>query len=412
MGIDLSSLPSRIRELEVRTPEGPSGQLIHGTHYSFSYNTPAEQVALAMPVRNAPYNHGALHPIFEMNLPEGFVRRQLSERLQRYTRISDMLFLAIQGDEGIGRLQYGSSIVRTPSVRDNLSDILTWDSHHSVFADLLDRHLFNTTLSGMQPKVIINSDKTSLLCPDLIVKTGGEDYPQLALNEYVCMSIAAAVGLSTPKFWISDNQALFIVERFDIQGDEVLGMEDFAVLMGRPGAARYLGSYENAAKVLNLYTGRHGETVRFYRYVILSCLLGNGDAHLKNFALLYPHPGQAATLSPIYDVVCTQVYELEAKTLALKMNKSQDFPSREGVLRFAQALGVKNAEQGLEKMADIALQQLQTIEELADFPALKRTLEKTISHTVALDRSQIGYTGQRKGQKKRKVDALLAPKPK
>ena len=133
---------------------------------------------------------------------------------------------------------------------------------------------------------------------------------------------------------------------------------------------------------------------------------------MKNFALLYPHPGQAATLSPIYDVVCTQVYELEAKTLALKMNKSQAFPSREGVLRFARTLGVKNAEQGLDKMADIALQQLQTIEELADFPALKRTLEKTISHTVALDRSQIGYTGQRKGQKKRKVDALLAPKPK
>lgn len=407
MGIDLSSLPSRVHQLDVTTPDGPGGRLSHDAYYSFSYASPSEQIALAMPVRNESYNHGALHPIFEMNLPEGFVRRQLSERLQRYTRISDMLFLAIQGEEGIGRLQYESPIVRSPVEPDNLQEILAWNGQTGIFADLLERHLFNTTLSGMQPKLVVHSDKASLLGPDLIVKTGGVDYPQLALNEYTCMTIASAVGLPTPNFWLSDNQELFVMDRFDIQDGKKLGMEDFAVLMGRSGEARYLGSYENAAKVIDIYTDGHQEIVRFFDYVVLSCLLGNGDAHLKNFALLYSHPQGRATLSPIYDVVCTQVYELESKSLALKMNKSQDFPNREGILGFAKTLNIKRAAQRLDEMAEIAMQKIQNIEELAMFPLLKETLEKSISHSVALDGSRVGFTGLRKDRKKRKTDALL-----
>ena len=353
MGIDLKSLPARINELEVCLPEGLAGQLAHGSQYNFAYQLHAEQVALAMPVRLEPYRRGALHPIFEMNLPEGFVRRELSERLQRYTRISDMLFLAIQGDDGIGRLQYKSPIEHSRPPRDNLSEILNWDGQENLFSELLERHLFNTTLSGMQPKLVVSSDKTSMLCPDLIIKTGGDNYPQLALNEFVCMSIAAAVGLPTPKFWLSNNQKLFVLERFDIEDGLKLGMEDFAVLMGRSGQERYLGSYENAAKVLNLYTGGHSEKIRFFEYVVVSCLLGNGDAHLKNFALLYSHPKSPAVLSPLYDVVCTQVYELEEKTLALTLNKSRDFPLHKGILRFANTLGIKQAGQRLDEMAEI-----------------------------------------------------------
>ena len=409
MSIDPSSLPSRIKSLQVCTPGGEAGVLRHESQYHFSYSISAEQVALTMPVRAEPYNHGVLHPIFEMNLPEGFVRRQLSERLQRYTHISDMLFLAIQGEEGVGRLQYISGIKRTPTKPDKLDDILRWDGRENLFAELLDRHLFNTTLSGMQPKVAVISDKASLLGPDLIVKTGGDDYPQLALNEYVCMSIAAAIGLAVPVFRLSDNHQLFVVERFDVHDNVPLGMEDFAVLMGRSGQDRYLGSYENAAKAVNLFTRSHEELIKFFDYVLLSCLLGNGGAHLKNFSILYRHPSQPAVLSPIYDVVCTQVYELEEKSLALKMSKSKDFPSRSGILQFARTLGVKDAEQRLDSMADIAMAQLQSIDELQQFPALKATLEKTISHTVALNRSQLGYKGQRPDRKKRKTDTLLKP---
>ncbi len=167
-------------------------------------------------------------------------------------------------------------------------------------------------------------------------------------------------------FRLSDNQQLFVVERFDVRDNAPLGMEDFAVLMGRSAQDRYVGSYENAAKAVNLFTRSHAELTKFY--------------------------------------------ELEANSLALKMSKSKDFPSRSGVLRFARTLGVKGAEQGLETMADIAMTQLQSIDQLQQFPVLKATLEKTISHTVALNRSQLGYKGQRPDRKKRKTDSLLKPR--
>jgi serine/threonine-protein kinase HipA len=406
MGINLNSLPQRIEQIGVETPDGPAGNLHHGANYQFNYNESGEQVALAMPLRAEPYNRGALHPIFEMNLPEGFIRRELSERLQRYTRVNDMLFLAIQGNEGVGRLSYASNIDRTPAVADDIDEIIGWAGPDNIFVELLERHLFNTTLSGMQPKVAVSTEKTSLQRKNFIIKSAGDDYPNLALNEFVCMSIAAAVGLPTPVFQLSENQQLFIMERFDILDDQRLGMEDFAVLMGRAGQERYLGSYENAAKVIDAYGAGHDDMRRFFEYVVLSCMLGNGDAHLKNFSLLYTHPSESPMLSPIYDVVCTQVYELEAKNLALRMNKSKEFPNRGGLLRFAKTLGVKTAESRIEEMAEIALQTIAAIGELEEFPDLKRTLHKSIAHSVSIDGSHPGLRRRRKDVKKRKTDAL------
>ncbi|MEO1244799.1 MAG: type II toxin-antitoxin system HipA family toxin [Pseudomonadota bacterium] len=409
MGIDFKSLPQRIEQIQVATPEGAAGTLQHSANYRFSYNESAEQVALAMPVRTEPYNRGALHPVFEMNLPEGFIRRELSERLQRYTRINDMLFLAIQGDEGIGRLSYMSDIDRTPTTPDDLDEIINWDRPDNIFIELLDRHLFNTTLSGMQPKVAVSTEKALLQGKNLIIKSAGDDYPNLALNEFVCMRIAAAAGLPTPVFQLSRNRQLFIMERFDVLDEHKLGMEDFTVLMGRSGQERYLGSYENAARVIDVYGGSHGDLRRFFEYVALSCMLGNGDAHLKNFALLYTHPGATPRLSPIYDVVCTRIYELEAKTLALKMNGSREFPDRRGLLRFAKSLGVKGAESRMEEMADLALQTITATAELEDFPKLKQTLRASISRAMAVDGSQAGFVRKRKDAKKRKADSLREP---
>jgi serine/threonine-protein kinase HipA len=409
VGIDLKSLPPRIKRIRVGTPGGDSGTLTHKAIYQFNYGDAGEQIALAMPVRIDPYNRGAIHPIFEMNLPEGFIRRELSDRLQRYTRVDDMLFLAIQGNDGVGRLHYESKIIRTPSVADDLDEIINWDSSRSIFAELLERHLFNTTLSGMQPKVVIASEKTSLQRPDIIIKSAGDDYPKLALNEYVCMTIANAVGLPTPVFQLSKNQQLFVMNRFDIEDGIQLGMEDFAVLMGRASQDRYIGSYENAARVINLYGSSYDDMCRFFDYVALCCMLGNGDAHLKNFSLLYSHPADTPALSPIYDVVCTQVYELEAKHLALKMNDSRDFPDRQGLLRFAKTLGIKAAETRLQEMTEISLQTLATIDELEDFPELGGVLEKTISRANALDGSKARFIRRQKGAKKRKSDSLPIP---
>jgi serine/threonine-protein kinase HipA len=95
---------------------------------------------------------------------------------------------------------------------------------------------------------------------DLIVKSGGPQYPDLAVNEFLCMSAARHAGLAVPEFWLSNDRQLFVMKRFDLTPDGArLGFEDMTVLMGKPadayGRYKYEGSYENIARALHLYCG-------------------------------------------------------------------------------------------------------------------------------------------------------------
>lgn len=410
----------RIRAVSVRTPEGLSGELAHETKYAFAYADTARHnqsraISLTMPVRTASYDSGALHPIFQMNLPEGYLRRFLAERLMRERlRVNDMLLLAIQGQHGVGRLSYDSGIRMKHDQVDSLEEILHWKGPSSLFSELAQRHLLNTTLSGVQPKVIVNQTvqidrKTTLVRPELIVKTGGEEFPNLAFNEFVCMSIARESSLPVPEFWLSDDHQLFVCRRFDYQGEKRHGMEDFLTLMGHTESerqarpARYQGSYEVAGKVLELY-GCDGEKQRFFEYVALACLLGNGDAHLKNFALMYTDTGTAPWLSPLYDQVCTTVYMGQQAGMALKIGKERSFPTRTRLLQFGKSLGlsIASVSQSIERLSDKAADFVQRFTQWDRFPALKEHLETNLSHAAALKQGMIGYRSSLSREKKRK----------
>ena len=396
--------------VRVNTPSGRSGALsFERGSYAFAYELPSEEVSLTMPGRVASYNSGALHPVFQMNIPEGYVRERLTERLRRYIKVNDMLFLALQQDRGIGRLSYASDLQIKPAGHESLESLLNWDSRESAFEYLLNKYLLNTAaISGVQPKLLVNIEKSgergTLIEPELIVKTGGDEYENLPLNEFVCMSIARNCGISVPDFWLSRNEELFIMKRFDIHQGRALGMEDFAVLMKKPGDDKYLGSYENVAKVVQLYTRDPLQTDQIFDYVAISCLLGNGDAHLKNYALLYDaiNPLQGLRLSPLYDVVNTTVYPLDSHDLALKMNQSRSFPNKDRLIRYGKNIGVKNPAVRLEKMADIASDFIANFDRWSAFPELKVALERSISKAMAVADTGVKFNIKR--DKKRKSD--------
>lgn len=107
------------------------------------------------------------------------------------------------------------------------------------------------------------------------------------------------------------------MERFDLVEVTQLGFEDMAVLMGKTDRhdEKYQSSYEALAKAVTLYCGdehRMDSLRRLFDYVGLSVMVRNGDAHLKNFGVLYDHPAARTTarLAPLYDVVTTSAYDL------------------------------------------------------------------------------------------------------
>ncbi|CAB3748801.1 type II toxin-antitoxin system HipA family toxin [Paraburkholderia solisilvae] len=372
---------NRVRELSVNTPQGMAGTLTKESRHVFGYATRdvAREVSLTMPLRAETYAATPMLPAFSMNLPEGFLLERI-RRAFRHVSLDHMALLAITGSNQIGRLRYAvpGAARHGKKAEVGLAALLRTGSQTGLFEHLVTTYL-ESGISGFQPKVMIPDadkpepgpvgEKTTATTPSLILKAAGDDYPQLPVNEYLCMSAAKRAGIQVPRFWLSDDQSLFVMERFDVDEDRQLGFEDMAVLMGKNHSDpnfKYSGSYEHIAKAIVAYCGENTDEsrTRFFEYLALSVMVRNGDAHLKNFGMLYEHPhaAQPPRLAPLFDVVTTTVYRYENqktgvehtdRTMALKMNKSVSYPMREALLEFGRNVcHVGNPGAVIERIAD------------------------------------------------------------
>ncbi|MFV2032636.1 MAG: HipA N-terminal domain-containing protein, partial [Gammaproteobacteria bacterium] len=103
------STDQRIRKIDIKVAGEAAGLLENNTRFNFTYHSNATfPVAVSMPLEKRAYQSGALFPIFEMNIPEGFIRYRITERLRKQLRVDDMLFLALQGKTGIGCISYAA----------------------------------------------------------------------------------------------------------------------------------------------------------------------------------------------------------------------------------------------------------------------------------------------------------------
>lgn len=373
----------RIAQINIRVAGEVAGLLEKKAQFEFTYYSDAQfPVAVAMPVEERFFRHGALFPIFEMNIPEGYIRHRITERLRKHIKVDDMVFLALQGNTGIGCITYETEgFENEVPGAEKLSEILSWQGSDDLFEELVNKYLLQSNISGVQPKVMVPekinvAEKGTLVLPSLIVKSGEEEFPQLAINEFICMQLARACQIETPEFWLSDNQQLFVMRRFDLHGDGTcIAMEDMAVLQGKSTNDKYASSYESISKVLDYFSSEivtDKETL--FKMLVHSCMVGNGDAHLKNFAMLYESPDEMR-LSPLYDVVNTQIYNPK-DTLALNLGKAKAFPDRKRIIDFGRLIGVKKCEDIVDEMADQVREELERLTDYTDI------MESDIKSTI------------------------------
>ena len=380
---------SRILRLSLSTPQGDSGSLVldRNGDYLFRYADQASQeaaISLLMPVRPAEYRSRALHPILQMNLPEGYVLEQLRNRLAKTSELDPMLLLALSGSSSpIGRVAVQSEVIEAllqrqapPGRGERLDEILAWDGTENLFAELVERYILRAGISGVQPKVLVpeaplDHGRATVRTSDLIVKSGRDEFPGLAINEYLCMSMARSAGLPVPEFHLSRNRQMFVMRRFDRTPELApLGFEDMAALMGLPADKKYSKSYELVAKAVRLFCSDsqlRSSLSQLFDSVALSCIVGNGDAHLKNFGLLYSHPlARDVHLAPCYDIVNTTAY-LPEDALALELSGSKSlFASRLGLLEFAARCDVHNPRERIAHLLQAVEQVLATETELVE----------------------------------------------
>ena len=164
-------------------------------------------------------------------------------------------------------------------------------------------------ISGVMPKTL--ALKATATLSDYIVKTGRQDLPGLAINEYLCLEVARKAGLHVPQTTLSRDGEVLAIKRFDrTESGEWLGLEDFSALKGLDPVSKYRGSLEDIAKLLSIYVpqNRLSESAsRLHKLLLLNYALRNADAHLKNIALTYTSTADV-TLAPVYDVVTVTAY--------------------------------------------------------------------------------------------------------
>jgi serine/threonine-protein kinase HipA len=320
--------------------------------YLFGYDSDCrneDAVSLTMPVVRDQYpSMNGLLPIFEMNLPEGALLERLRQQFAKVIPNFDSLgLLTIVGQSQIGRLRYSvAGAVPRALPEQNLSDLLAYDGAEDLFADLLKLYAEHSGISGVQPKVLVRDVGISLprvshrAATHIVKSFDPRDYPELAANEYFCTRAARHAGIPVPSLRLSNNRRILVAERFDLRSDGTyLGCEDFCVLNGLRAQGRYNGSYERVADRISQFVSLEYQRQAFEQFfatLALCCAIGNGDAHLKNFAVLYETAEAPIRLAPSYDLVCTTLYQAR-DVLALTLADSKSFPDRQQLVTFARS---------------------------------------------------------------------------
>ncbi len=425
----------RLRVLHVNTEQGHSGALVKDSQHVFTYapeildpELPERAISLTMPLRAASWSRARLLPAFQTFLPEGFLRNRIIERLGKAVRVDDMALLAFGGENAIGRLRVSTDPepAERSSVRESLTEILSHEGTQDLFEYLCDKYLISSGISGVQPKVMVAVDadlpnhieldsslqsdviavaevtkqrhsvgeKASLRARRLIVKVAGDDYPCLPVNEFHCLSIAQACGtelVPLPEFWLSADQKRLIIERFDIDAGtgRYLGFEDMVSLQGKINEEKYESSYEHVAAAVRLNCSESlvSESLRrLFALITLSVVLRNGDAHLKNFGLLYTDPNaEDVRLSPAYDLVTTTVY-LPGDQLALKLGGRRSWPSRMQLDQFGKDYcDVSDAGRVVDEIVDAAM----SYRPQTDDPIWTRQREQIAAAASSLSRGRM-----------------------
>ena len=332
-----------------------------------------DSISLSLPANKKFYSFKKFPPFFESYIPEGYLFEIFKNLIMKeYGEVNDYLIFFLLASNIESRITFKTDKDKINYPNYNLEDILNNDND-DTFSNLLYTFLEKNSISGVQPKTIaLIKDKDSLQTKEYIIKTWGDEFPNLAENEYFCMKAMQKAGVKTANVQLSKNKKFLLVEKFtfDKLKNEFLGFEEVLSLMDRSREQKYKGSYEQIAKIIYGYSTNKKESMKqFYITIVMNFLLKNGDAHLKNFGLLYDKDIQEIKFSPVYDVVNTVVYIFKDKP-ALTLNGQKIWHSKDILIEFGIKQCFIKKEEALKIWENCIEVIRELIEELREYIAL------------------------------------------
>ncbi len=338
------------------------GHLIQDDHGQtlFEYTTDwlknpnAVPLSLSLPLQEGPFGERQCKPFFAGVLPDEAKRRIIARNLG-ISANNDFAMLEQIGGECAGAVAFmksGAPLLTheydyRPLKQEELATILK---------DLPNRPLMagengvRLSLAGAQDKIAVFKKDNDLLLPlnnapsSHIIKPAIEQYHGMVFNEAFCMKLAGKMNLPVAGVEIGKTAALdyLIIERYDrivttIDNEPRLSrihQEDFCQALGIVSERKYQAeggpSIKQCFDLLRVQSSVPAiDLVRLLDAVIFNFLIGNHDAHGKNFSLLYQIHDSAlqnrtVRLAPLYDLICTAIYPNLSKKMAMKIGKANE----------------------------------------------------------------------------------------
>lgn len=289
--------------------------------------------------RNDKIAHMGLLPAwFAGLLPEGALR-ELVERQLGAGRHDDFDVIAHLGHDLPGAVVVRPEGGADSKPRDNGRDAPAAESGPDAGSPRI-----RFSLAGIQLKFSMRIAADRLTVPardevgDIVAKLPSDRFPGLPEAEFSAMMLAEAAGVriadvrlvpiekaeGLPDTWLAHGKTLLAVGRFDRDGDHRVHVEDFAQIIGAVGDRKYTMSNEetNMRIVRRCCRDATGNVLEAVRRIVVNILVGNHDAHLKNWSFLYSGPTQPV-LTPAYDIVPVVAF-IPDGTLALEFQGTRN----------------------------------------------------------------------------------------
>ena len=328
----------------------------------------AVTLSSSLPLQTELFDDHKTRPFFAGLLPEGQMRRLIARQFQ-VSGQNDFALLDRIGGECAGAVTFLEPGQALPAP--NQGDDVQWLSDEEVVAildELPHRPMLagkdglRLSLAGAQDKLPVVFDGARMGLPrngtpsSHILKPAIHDVEDSVTNEGFCMALAEAMRLKPAKSKVHSvlNRSFLLVERYDrvvdAQGHrQRLHQEDFCQALGVIPEMKYQNEggpdLAQCFELVRRVTRPNApQILRLLDYVIFNALIGNHDAHAKNFSLLYT--GKTPVLAPFYDTLSTAVYPTLTPRMAMKIGSKYKFSELQARhwLQFSEGVGLAKAQ--------------------------------------------------------------------
>jgi serine/threonine-protein kinase HipA len=327
--------------LDVYLHDSRAGTLerLEGARLRFTYDAEwlagaTAPISLSLPLREEPYLDAECRPFFTGLLPEGEFLRSIA-RTFHISADNPFTVLREIGGECAGAVSLVAPGGEPPFAaapdpvwlsEPQLAELLSELPSRPLLAGPEDEEGVRLSLAGTRDKlpILIDDDRIGITRgrpPSThIVKVPPAEISGFVANEAYCMALARESGLgAAPSYPVqADHLEALVVERYDRfrDGSRVrrIHQEDFCQASGRPPEMKYEAEggpgVADCARLIRAYGAAPGESIlRFLDALLFNLLIGNADAHSKNYSLLLEgRVDRAPRLAPLYDLLSTRAY--------------------------------------------------------------------------------------------------------